>query len=157
MEFWDVYDEFRNKTGRTHQRGQEMASGDYHLVVHIWIKNKKGEYLISKRTPNKTFPLMWECSGGSAIVGDDSLQAALREVKEEIGIDLTPSNGSIIYTTKKDDYFTDVWLFEEDININNVVYQVDEVCDAKYATKEQILKMIDDGIFIDHFTYLHLL
>lgn len=34
---------------------------------------------------------MWETTGGSAVAGDDSLTAALRETKEELGIDLAES------------------------------------------------------------------
>ena len=35
----------------------------------------------------------WETTGGSALAGDDSLTAALRETKEELGIDLDPQKG----------------------------------------------------------------
>ena len=58
----------------------------YHLVVHVWIRNSKGEYLISQRSANRpTYPLMWECVGGSVVKGEDSLQGAIREAKEEVG------------------------------------------------------------------------
>ena len=158
MEFWDILDENRKLTGRTVERGKPMKHGEYHLVVHVWVKNSKGEFLISKRTPNKTYPNMWETTGGSAIVGDDSLQAALREVKEEIGIDLSSIVGERIYSLKrqKNDFsdFLDVWLFNAEVDIKDVVYQHDEVCDAKWATKNQILTMIKDKEFVDVFTYL---
>lgn len=41
MELWDIYDKYRQKTGRTHERGNTMKEGDYHLVVHVWIINDK--------------------------------------------------------------------------------------------------------------------
>ena len=47
MEIWDLYNELREVTGKEHIRGEEIPEGYYHLVVHVWIKNKKGEYLIS--------------------------------------------------------------------------------------------------------------
>ena len=87
-ELWDVYDENRNLTGRLHRRGDMMPKGDYHLVVHIWLMNERGEFLLTKRAPNKGFPGMWECTGGSALAGDDSLTAAIRESKEETGLTL---------------------------------------------------------------------
>jgi 8-oxo-dGTP diphosphatase len=92
-ELWDVYDSERNLTGRTHRRADPLHKGDYHLVVHVWLQNSKGEFLISKRAPNKGYPNMWEMVGGSAIMGDDSISAAVREVKEEIGLDLKRENG----------------------------------------------------------------
>ena len=55
--------------------------------MHVWIRNSKGEYLISQRSANRpTFPLMWECVGGSVVKGEDSMQGAIREAKEEVGI-----------------------------------------------------------------------
>ena len=47
MELWDLYNEQRELTGRDHVRGEEVPQGFYHLVVHIWIRNSKGEYLIN--------------------------------------------------------------------------------------------------------------
>ena len=159
MEIWDIYDENRVKTGKTVRRGQPMAQDEYHLVVHVWIKNSNGQYLISKRTPNKTFPLMWESTGGSATTGENSLEAALREVKEEIGITLNPNMGKCVFRFKRQHIkcsdFLDVYLFEQDININDVVYQEDEVCGAKLVTKEEILNMIDKGEFVAVFKYLN--
>ncbi len=152
MELWDVLDENRNKTGRVHERGKPMAAGDYHLVVHVWIVNDNGEFLISKRTPNKPWPNMWECTGGSAVTGDTSLSAALREVSEELGIQLDPENGQLLLSRRRDGFdmpdFCDVWLFRQNIDIASVVLQEYETCDAKWATKDEILDMINKGEFV---------
>jgi 8-oxo-dGTP pyrophosphatase MutT (NUDIX family) len=92
IELWDVLDENGNATSRFHERGKPMNKGEYHLEVSVWIENDNGEYLISQRSPNKTFPNMWECTGGSAVAGDGSLTTALKEAKEELGIILEPQN-----------------------------------------------------------------
>ncbi len=43
-ELWDVYDENRNLTGKTISRKKFLSgNGEYHLVVHIWIKNSNNE------------------------------------------------------------------------------------------------------------------
>ncbi len=155
MELWDIYDDRRRRTGRVIERGKPMKQGEYHLVVHVWIKNSKGEYLISKRTPNKTFPNMWESVGGSALVGENSFQAALREVQEEIGISLTPGNGQCVFKFKRQTNFLDVYLFKEDVDITKVCFQPDEVCGAKWASPETIRKMIAEGEFVSVFAYLN--
>jgi len=36
MELWDIYDKYRHKTGRIHERGIPLKDGDYHLVLHIF-------------------------------------------------------------------------------------------------------------------------
>ena len=53
MELWDVLDRDRRLTGRTMRRGDEMAAGDYHLVVHVCLFNAAGEMLIQQRQPFK--------------------------------------------------------------------------------------------------------
>jgi|GEM_PF-1808599 len=86
MELWDLYDRGRKKTGLSQIRGEPIPKGHYHLVVHVWIRNGSGEYLISQRSPDREKdPLKWECVGGSALMGEDSLSAASREVQEERG------------------------------------------------------------------------
>lgn len=152
-ELWDVYNEKRQITGRTHRRGDMMPVGDYHLVVHVWLQNSAGEYLLTKRTPNKGFPNMWECTGGSATIGDDSLTAAMREVKEETGFTVLPENGKCIMSYRRVDTFVDIWLFRQDFDIKDVVFQENETCGAMYATKEQILKMKDERKLVP-FSYL---
>ncbi|AGK97543.1 NUDIX hydrolase [Clostridium pasteurianum] len=159
MELWDILDGNGDKTGKTIQRGKTMEQDEYHLVVNVWIKNNNGEFLITKRTPNKqTFPNMWETTCGAAVIGEDSLKAALREVKEEISIDLSPTNGKCLFRLKRQHNgfpdFVDVWLFKEEVDIADVIYQPEEVCAAKWATPSQILSLIETGKFTDTFTYL---
>jgi 8-oxo-dGTP pyrophosphatase MutT (NUDIX family) len=159
-ELWDVYDSNRNKTWRLHERGKPMQKGDYHLVVHIWIINSKGEFLISKRTPGITgWAGMWQTTGGSAVTGDDSITTALKETSEEIGIILDPDNGQLFkqymlpHSNDEGGAFYDIWLFRQDVDISTVILNPDETCDAMWASKDKIKKMIHEGIFISQETY----
>ena len=159
-ELWDVLDENGNATGRLHERGKPMHEGEYHLEVSVWIENDNGEYLISQRSPSKTFPNMWECTGGSAVRGDGSLTTALKEVKEELGIILEPKNGRIIKhhfpcSTVGCHGLIDVWLFRQNIDISTVILSPDETCDAMWASRKKIKQMIDDGVFIKGYPYLN--
>lgn len=155
-ELWDVYDRNRKPTGKTILRSDFFNRNncnypdEYHIAVYIWIKNSKGKWLISKRTPNKNYPLLWECTGGSVLAGEDSLSGALREVKEELGIKLDVSKGHLYKSIKREVYndFCDVWLFECDCDINDVVLQEGETCDAMWASGNEILEMIYSGEFI---------
>ena len=147
-ELWDIYDTKRNLTGRVHKRGDPMKKGDYHIVVHVWIVNSKGEFLITKRTPNKEDPNMWECTGGSAVTGDDSITAAIREVKEETGLDIIPENGECVMTLKRENNFCDVWLFRQDFDIKDVVFQENETCGAMWANENVIYEMIKSREFM---------
>ena len=99
MEYWDIYDKHKRKTGKIIKRGDALQDEEYHLVVNIWIKNKNNDFLITRRAAKRSFPLMWECTGGSAIKGETSLDAACREVKEELGLNLDRSTGKLLGTT----------------------------------------------------------
>lgn len=149
-ELWDVYDENRNVTGRLHRRGDPLAPGDYHLVVDAWMLNSRGEFLLTKRSPNKGFPNMWETTGGSALAGDDSLAAVLREVREETGLTLDGRKGQLVSSTRYSDYFRDVWLFRQDFDLDDVVLQPGETSDKMYADKKTILKMWKAGEFVPY-------
>ncbi len=152
MELWDIYNKDRQKTGKYHERGKEMNEGDYHLVVHVWIVNNQGQILIQKRQPWKIgCPNMWDCSAaGSAIKGDSSLLAALRETKEELGIDFDINKAKMLFTKTFSRGFDDVWLVRQNFDIDDLSLQYEEVADAKWASKQQINEMIKAGEFIDY-------
>ena len=147
-EIWDVYDSNRKLTGRTHRRIDPLPQGDYHLAVVVWIQNSKGEFLITKRAPNKGFPNMWESPGGAAAAGDDSLTSAIKEAKEETGLDLKTENGMFLFTHKFDDAFLDIWLFRQDFDLKDVILQEGETVDAKYATIDEIRELVQNNKFI---------
>ena len=148
MELWDLYDRNLNVIG-SHVRGEPMPENGYHLVVHIWIKNSKGQYLISQRSAErKSNPLKWECQGGSVLKGETSLQGALREVKEEVGINLNADSGKIVFTHIRDTIdgkrfndIMDVWLFEYDGEANLSQATTTEVAQTKWLYPEEIMKL----------------
>lgn len=159
-EQWDIVDKHGNRTGKTMIKGTTMKKDEYHLSVSVWIQNDDGKYLISQRAPVKQLaPNMWETVGGAAISGENSLSAALRETKEELGITLYPQNGRVFkfytYPHSNGDgaAYIEVWLFRQNIDIDTVVLQKEETCAVKWASKEQIKRMIDQNIFIQ-FDYI---
>lgn len=148
-ELWDVYDINRRALGKTHPRGVPLPEGEYHLIVLVMLQNDKGELLITRRAPNKGFPNMWEFTGGSALAGDDSLSAALREMREETGIALDPQNGRIVAQEQAwSDSFGDLWLFRQNFDLDSIVLQENETTAARTATRQEILRMIENGEFI---------
>lgn len=153
MELWDIYDKNRNKTGKTIKRGERLKQGEYHLIVHIWIKNSNNEFLIQQRSEKVKNPLVWSTTGGSAVAGEDSFTAALREVKEELGIDLTDKKGYLfeegIYEEDNQQYLSDTYLYFIDIDIKDLKLQTEEVKQAKYEKMSKIKEMMaNDEFFI---------
>jgi 8-oxo-dGTP diphosphatase len=148
LELWDIYDKNRNKTGRIHERVKPLLKGDYHLVVYIWIINNKDEVLLTKRHPDKPWGNYWECTGGSVTVGEDSLQGALREVAEEIGVILNGEDGMLLSKERREHDFVDTWLFKKDFALNNITFQPEEVIDAKWVNKNEYNEMYNEGMIV---------
>ena len=156
MELWDIYDKERVNTGQTMVRGSDFAEGHYHLVVHVCIFNSKGEMLIQQRQPfKKGWSNMWDITvGGSAIAGDLSHTAAERELLEEIGYKIDLSDIRPHFSVNFEFGFDDYYLIEEDIDINKLILQYEEVQKVKWASKDEIIKMLEDGIFIPYYKNL---
>ena len=156
MEYWDIYDAERVKTGRTMVRGSEFEDDAYHLVVHVCIFNDKNEMLIQQRQPFKEgWPDMWDVTvGGSAVTGDTSQQAAEREVLEEIGLKLDLKGIRPHLTVNFDRGFDDIYLIEKNVDINELTLQPEEVQAVKWAGRDEILAMIEKGDFIPYYPEL---
>ena len=147
LEMWDLYNEKREKIGKILPRGVLVPKGLYHLTVSAWIVNGQGRYLLSQRHPQKTYPLCWECTGGSVLAGEDSLSGAVREVKEELGIILNPFKAEMIYHTKREDIqeFYDVWLFHADVDISEITMQETEVVGVQWVNRDALFNMLYSG------------
>lgn len=152
MEQWDILDEFKESTGKTWVRGNEMMKGDFHQVVHIWIMNKEGQFLIQQRQPwKKGWPSMWDCAAaGAVLLGETSEMGAIRETKEELGEELDMEQAEMIFTIKFSRGFDDHWLVKQEIDMQQLHLQYEEVADAKWATKDEILELVKSGDFIPY-------
>lgn len=156
-ENWDVYDERRSLKGRIHPRGLDMPPGDYHLVVQIWICNEKGEYLIQKRSMQKdTAPGLWATTAGSAVVGEDSRAACLRETEEEIGLVPDMDRAAVLMSYLRDDSLIDVWWMRQEADLSVLVLQAEEVDEVRWAAPAAIQTMVQNGEFWPY-SYLNLL
>lgn len=143
MEKWNLYNKEREPVGYSILRGEIIPKGCYHLTVSAWIVNHQGQYLLSQRHPQKQYPLCWECTGGSVLSGENTLQGAVREVKEELGITLSPENGKLIYQTRRDTMqdFYDVWLFHADFSVEKMILQKTEVVAVQWVSPDKLLDM----------------
>lgn len=152
MEIWDIYDENRNLTGRQMERGSELSKGDFHLVIHVCIFNSKNEMLIQRRQPWKEgWPNMWDVTtGGSALAGETSVEAAERETLEEIGYKIDLSKERPFFTINFDVGFDDYYLAEREIDIKALTLQYEEVQSVKWASKDEIQRLVKEGEFIDY-------
>ena len=158
MEFWDIYDKDKQKTGRTMKRNDWCLKDDeYHLTVLGIIARPDGKYLITQRVMTKAWaPGWWEVSGGAALAGEESADAVKREVLEETGLDVSGADGGYVFTYhrenpgKGDNYFVDVYRFVMDFDESDVKIQTEEAADFKLATLDEIKELAAQGIFLHY-------
>ncbi len=141
MEIVDIYNNKRRKTNR----GQ-INQGDYGLSVHTWIMNKNNEILIQKRDANKKhFPNLWSQTGGGVIENEDTIMAAIRECKEELGINIDEEKMELVMTIKREDNFLDIYLVKQEFKIEDMILQKGEVADVKWVKLDEFEEMMKRG------------
>lgn len=139
-ELWDVYDENRNPVGRLHRRGVRLKQGEFHIICEAWI-TCRGRLLVTQRHPDKNFGCMWECTGGAVIAGEDSRQAVIREIREEIGVTVTEDQLTFMGSAAGNTFFVDCYAVELDLELSELKLQREEVVSAKFVTLPEFLKM----------------
>lgn len=120
---------------------RDKLSNDEHILVAvIFIKNKDNKYLIQKTSLEKSG--LYSTTGGHVLYNEDSKTSIIREVKEELGIDIANDDikyiGSILFGVP----FGDIYYLEKDIDIDSVKLQKEEVSSVSYMTKEEIDDLI---------------
>ena len=155
-ELWDVYTIDRRITGKTCIRGEQdkLADDEFHLWVMVWIKNPEtGKYLVSQRSADKdTDPLKWETVAGHSISGDTSVEAAVREVFEEVGIELDPADAKLLatkiatsYDGHRYNWIRDSYYFETTSDPDLQKATTNEVLQSKWLTFSEIKEMYERG------------
>lgn len=143
MELWDAYNSnFEKIEGLTLIREEEdkIPEGIYHLVVHVLVKHTDGTYLLMKRDPRKTYPNMWEATaGGSALKGENPLEGALRELREETGV-VADSLEKLDWSLGKNCIHCR-FLCVTDCDKDSIKFQDGETCDYRWAKADEILAL----------------
>ena len=154
-EYFDVLDQNGNKTGKTKLRSEVHRDGDWHKTVHIWIINNNGEILLQRRCATKdSNPNMLDIScAGHLSAGDDSLSGAVRELKEELSIEVKPSELKFIKTIKRsskctdtfiNNEFDDLYIFRTDKKVEDMEFQKEEISEIFYVPYKDFKKMVED-------------
>lgn len=146
MELWDLFDKDRRPLHRTHMRGAPKNPGEYHTVVEVWTVSRAKRVLLTLRAPEKElYPGRWENTGGSALAGETSRQAAARELWEETGIAANPDELKLLGTCRGEAAFYDIYALRRDTPAEQLTMQPGETTRAQWVTLEQLGKMIAAG------------
>jgi isopentenyldiphosphate isomerase len=89
-ELIDILTRDGKPTGKIALKSEAHKNGWFHATVHIWLYTKEDKILLQKRAmTKKVFPGLWDISvAGHIAAGESILDAALREVHEELGLEI---------------------------------------------------------------------
>ena len=116
MEYFDIVDENGIPTGETVEREKAHESGIRHRTAHVWIVrrvNGRTQILLQKRCKSKdSFPGCYDISrAGHIPAGVEYIDSAIRELKEELGVDIRPE--ALVYCGVKTIVFDSVFHDKE--------------------------------------------
>ena len=144
-------------TGDKALRSDVHSKGLWHLSVHVWVINDKGELLLQKRSPNKeNYPNLWDIpSAGHVTAGDSSLETAVRETSEELSIKLPKEDFVLVASIKEsavsngglyiNNEFNDIYLVKSNIELEDIKIQAEEVSEIKFISQEELKRMVGDN------------
>lgn len=143
MEYINLYDREGNLLNKKGIRGEK--TGNLVGIVIIFIENSKGEFLIQKTSSSRNN--VFATTGGHVSYGLTFEETIIKEVNEELGIDIRNEKLVEVKTYIIDHYFQKVYYLKKDIDISDIIIQEDEVEYVKWLDKETINKLIENKEF----------
>lgn len=162
MEYLDVCDEKGQPAGGIVSREKAHRDGIRHRTAHVWvIREEKGriQVLLQKRSANKeSFPGMYDTSSAGHIpAGCEPLDSALRELREELGIEA--GEGQLCYIGAicnryeaqfrgkifRDNEYCSVYLYREPLDAESLHLQAEEVERVDWFDLEQVREEIEQS------------
>lgn len=154
MEILDLYDDNFNKLDETIVRGSKIGSGKNIMLVVVFIKSKKGKYLVQKTSIEKGG--YYSTTGGHVLSGEDKEISIIREIKEELGIDIDIDELKYVDTIKypSKPCIFNIYLLNKDIDISKLVLQDEEVMSVEWLSDTEIEELINDNKFLESHGYI---
>lgn len=122
-----------------------------HKVVHVLIFNENGKLLLQKRSMNKDVaPGKWDTSvGGHVSPNEDMIEAAKREMKEELGI--ISDNIKPLYSYIHSNSYESEFVYTHScIHNGPFFFNKEEIDDVRFWSLEDIKNAIGTGVLSDN-------
>lgn len=164
MEYLDVVDEYGNPIGEVVERTKAHSLGIRHRTSHVWIVRKKDgkvQLLLQKRCKEKdSFPECYDISSAGHIpAGCGYVESALRELQEELGLEVTEEEllecGNItidITSSFHEHKFVDkqvakVFLLWKDIPESRITLQKEEIESVVWMNFDEVKEGVAGNVF----------
>lgn len=161
-ELIDIVNENQIPIGKSAQKSVIHSEGYYHNTAHIWLYTKNQQILLAQRAAKKLIcPLLWDVSvAGHVDAGETIVEAAIREIHEEIGLKILEKNLEKIGVFKcfqeydngiKDNEFHHTFIAELSVPLEVLNYNKDEVQAIKLVSIEEFRTLLSQSKTNSHF------
>lgn len=147
MEYLDIVDEHGNKTGEVLDRKTAHDLNKLHWEVTIYVINGKGQILLEKRSMSKRYsPGKWAPLAGHVDSGEEIEDAARREAKEELGLDLRPADlvmmeRGLLRKREENSRISRYYYTICDKDASDFVVQKEELTGVKWFDIDEVIEM----------------
>ncbi len=153
-ELIDIYDENNKSLGTSKMRSEAHKKGLWHRAAHVWVYNSEGKILFQLRSNKKKYyPNTWvpSSAGRHIISGEDEIGTAIRELEEEIGLNVTKDELSFfgimqedrVYQGMINKEFHYIYFLQFNEDIANLKLQKEEVEKVKFFSIDEIDKALE--------------
>lgn len=156
MEYWDLYLPDGTPAGEIWPADRRIPDDRRTFLVHIFICNKDNRFLVQKRSMKKKyFPGIWDSTGGRVQAGETTDDAILREVREEVGLDITGDDLHFIgkYALPWRNIMH-MYCVRTDFNLSDCTKQDEEVDELRLIDDKEALELFakpDDENYLEFF------
>ena len=149
MELLDIVDEQGNFTGQVMEREKAHDLNLLHWEIAVFFVNDNKELLLQKRSPNKRFsPNKWGLCAGHVDSGETPEKTALREIKEELGIKLSPGDLRMLEerdVLKLESNSRLTRMYYVIYNKNDFTIQTEELSEVKWFNIDDVIDRIKNN------------
>ncbi len=164
-EYIDILNEDGKPTGEIKLKSEAHSKGLFHPTVHVWFFTSNGYLLFQQRAFSKeTFPGLWDASvAGHISAGEKIINSAIRETKEEIGLDISVNDLKKIGIHKCirkhnknliDCEFHHIFISKLKVSIESLSLQKSEVNDVKLVSISDFEQVLTNKHLSKHYVLL---
>lgn len=141
------------RTGAVIDKADAHRTGAWHAAAHVWILTHDGRILLQRRALIKeNWPGLWDVSvAGHVAAGETSVEAAIREAREELGLTLIAEElmriGTVIEQcvlnggTYIDNEIHEIFVTRRDVNLKSLILDPNEVADVRLVTPDELAEL----------------
>ncbi|HWS72528.1 MAG TPA: NUDIX domain-containing protein [Thermoanaerobaculia bacterium] len=154
-EWLDVLRDDGSPSGERIVKAEAHRTGAWHRAVHVWIVTPDARVLLQRRAATKeNFPSLWDVScAGHVSAGERAIDAAIRELAEELGLQVAAEEVQPIGVLRQqcvlnegkyiDNEVHELFVLRREVDLSALTLQAEEVDDAALIAIDELRARVE--------------